>query len=100
MILAFLKFSHFKEENSKGENMEEKRAKRMALIVTKGGSALVLSSFHTGLDCSCDGNGSRGVFHLLRFDIAEEKDNRQGSSTNEPSHAHEDALWSQGFSGN
>jgi len=36
VILAFLKLSHLRKRTQKGEHMGEKRAKRMALIASKG----------------------------------------------------------------
>ena len=67
--------------------MEEKRAKRMALIASKGTldwayPPFILASTAVAMEMEV------AVFFLLRSDIAEEKDNRQGSSASEPRHAH------------
>ena len=79
--------------------MEEKRAKRMALIASKGTldwayPPFILASTAVAMEMEV-----AVFFTFYGLTLLKKKDNLQGSSANEPRHAHEDALWSQGFSG-
>ena len=77
--------------------MSEDKPKRMALIASQG-TLDWASSVHFGIDCCGNGDACGRFFYILRFDVVEKEDQRQGGASQQSCNADEDALWSEGIS--